>query len=110
MTEQQKNDIVAQFGKAIGMAATPFVPAIQRMAMDELIALKTAINEKNLDAAWQAVHAGMTGDDLAAEKVELTKLTEAMADKNAARKQAANDLAWAVLKAAISVALSVALL
>lgn len=109
MTEQQQK-MLADFGNAIGMAATPFVEPIKQMAMDELLALKQAINEKDLDAAWKLVHEKMTGEELAAEKVELRKLVEAMADKNAARRQAANDLAWAVLKAAISVALSAALL
>ena len=99
------NELILQFGEAIGGAVQPFIPAFKRLILDELIAIKAAMNEKNTDAAMAILHNRMTLEELAEEKLALVAVTNAMADSNAAKRQAAQDVLMAILKAALSVAL-----
>lgn len=98
-------ELILQFGQAIGTAATPFIPAFQKMALDEIIAVKALLYQKNTDAALAIVHQKMTLEELAEEKEALVAVTNAMADASAAKRQAAQDVLMAILKAALSVAL-----
>ena len=97
--------LILQFGQAIGTAATPFIPAFQRMALDELIAVRALLIQQDTDTALEIVHGKMTLDELAAEKLALVPVTNAMADTNAAKRQAGQEVLMAILKAALSVAL-----
>lgn len=99
------NELILQFGQAIGGAVEPFLPVFKRLMLEELIAVKAALNEGKSDAVLAVLHNGMTLDELAAEKAALVAVTNAMADTNAARRQAAQEVLMAILKAALSVAL-----
>lgn len=102
----QQQKLIDQFGAAIGGAAASYLPAMKRMAMDELLALGTLINEKNIDAAKDAVRDKMTDQELADETVVLAGLIGAMADANKAKRDMAKDMALAIFKAALGVLLS----
>jgi hypothetical protein len=98
-------ELILQFGQAIGTAVGPFIPAFQKMALDELIAVKALLNQKDTDAVLAIVHEKMTLDELAAEKLALVPVANAMADTSAAKKQAAQAVLTAILKAAFVIAL-----
>jgi len=108
--DTQQTKLIDELGQAIGGAAAGYLPAFKRMAMDELLAVGTLLNEKNVDAAMTAIRAKMTNDELAAETVALAGLLGAMADDNAAKRKMANDLLMAIFKAAFGVLLSAAFL
>ena len=104
------NTAIAQFGAAIGPAALLYLPAIKRLAMSELIALWQLLQAKNQDAAYQAVAAKMTVQELADEKEKLADLAALRATARAENIALANEIAAAVLKAAITILITAVLL
>ena len=104
------NTAIAQFGAAIGPAALLDLPAIKRLAMSELIALWQLLQANNQDAAYQAVAAKMTVQELADEKEKLAELAALRATARAENIALANEIAAAVLKAAITILITAVLL
>ena len=96
---------ITQFGAAIGPSIEPYLPAIQRFGMAELLAFVGLLQQKSKDAALQQVHDKMTAEELANEKVKLADLTAAMADSNAEKRATASAILMAVLKAALVIGL-----
>jgi len=97
--------IIDQFGIAVGQSIVPYLPAIKTFTMAELLAFANSLNQKSLDAALLQVHNKMSADDLVAEATQLADLTAQMADTNAAKAATAKAIMEAILKAALQVIL-----
>lgn len=97
---------IEKFGLAIGGSIEPYLPALKRFTLAEILAFWDMLDQKNKDAAIQAVHDKMTLPEMAAEKEQLAALTAAMADSNAEKRKLANDILMAILKVALGVALA----
>jgi hypothetical protein len=101
--------LVSAFGRGIVENVTPYVPAVKRMAVNELLAFGTLLQSKDYDAAKVMIHEAMTPDELADEKEKLADLTAAMADENAARRRVAGEILAAILRAAFTIVVSAGL-
>jgi hypothetical protein len=99
-----------QFGRGIADVAVIYVPAIKRLAMKELLAFANLLNEKKYDEAKKVFLALMTAEELAAEKAKLADLAVQMANDNYEKRQMAQAIFGAILKAALGVLLSAAFL
>jgi len=102
--------LAAQFGLAIAESAAVYLPALKRLAMDELVAFIKCLTEKNRDGAYAILAAKMTDEELVAEKEKLADLTEARATAQAEAIETFNAIGLAILKAALSMLLAGALL
>jgi len=76
--------IGAKYGTSMGQLGAVIVPAMFRMGLTQLAAIKTQIDSKNTAAAMQLIQDAMTPAELADQKVVLADLTIKMADEKAA--------------------------
>jgi len=108
--ELAKQILIDKCGEAIGGAAAAYVPVLKRMAMQELVAAYTLLNEKKIDEVKLAIRGAMTPDEQANEIMAIGVIEGEHADAKVAKIKALNDINIAVLKAAFSVLLSAVLL
>lgn len=94
------DDLVEQLGVAVSEASLVYLPALQRMAMDELTALARELAEGRTDEAHSRLHAAMTPDELAGEKEQLADLAELMAADNARARRLGQEIMGAVVRGA----------
>jgi len=105
MATETLDQIIAQFGVAIGTSVVPYLPAIKTFTMDELLAFANLLQQKSLDAAIKQVHDRMTPDELASEATQLAALTAQMTDNDYAKRQVASNIAMAILKVGLAIVL-----
>jgi len=99
-------EIIAELGNAIGPSAAAMLPFAKRWTLDELQAAYELYLVKDRDGVIKAFRAKMTNDEAAEATVKMGLLFGQMADDNLARKKAAEDIAWAVLKAVFGMLLT----
>ena len=110
MTSPTPSALAEQFGVAVAGSLTIYLPAIRRLAMDELVAFAQSLSVKDYDAAYKTVAAKMTLEDLAAEKAALASLAELRATARAEAVALSDKIGLAILQAALGVVLSAGLL
>lgn len=104
------DQLAAQLGIALAEQATLYLPALKRLAWDELMAFVRLLAERNRDEAYALVSAKMTPEELVTEKEALAKLAELRATARAEATAMANAIALAVLRAALTTLLAGAFL
>jgi len=97
-------------GVGLAEAAAAYLPALKRMAWDELVALVDLITRRRYDEAKAMVHDQMTAQELADEKELLAGVAAGMADDNAERRAVFAALGMAALKAGLTALLGAAFL
>jgi len=107
--DETTTELVKTFGRGVAENVTPYLPAVKRMAVGELLAFGTLLQSKDYDAAKAMIHDAMTADELADEKEKLADLTAAMADENAARRKVAGQILAAILRAVFTIIVSAGL-
>jgi hypothetical protein len=100
-------EIIEALGQAIGPSAVALLPAAQRWTLAELQAAYEMYLNKDRDGVMQALRDKMTNDEAAKATMEMGLLFGQIADDNLARKKAADDIAWAILKAVFNMLLSI---
>ena len=99
-------EIIAELGQAIGPSASALLPVAQRWTLAELQAAYEKYLNKDRDGVIQALRDKMTNDEAAKATMDMGLLFGQIADDNLARKKAADDIGWAILKAVFNMLLT----
>jgi hypothetical protein len=102
------DQVTKKYGAAVGQVLTIYLPQIKRLDAGGLLDLSHTLAQPNQTAeALDQLHRLMTGEELAAEKHELTSLLEAMTQSNTAKWDAANQLVTKALNLGITALIGV---
>ncbi len=99
-------ELAAQFGKAIAQTVALYLPALRRMADDEIAAVKQLLDQGNYDLAKGKLYHAMTPAEIVDEKEALAGQTLVMANKAAADRATRQAFGLEIFKAALGIAIA----
>ena len=99
-------EIIEALGNAIGPSAVALLPVARRWTLAELQAAYEKYLVKDRDGVIAALRDKMTNEEAGEATMQMGLLFGQMADDNLARKVAAEDISWAILKAVFGMLLT----